>query len=160
MKTIVVKTQAEWDALPKAFSEWTEIEIHSSADILIEIRTNPDSSNVTAYDSSNVKRVSKDFKTQEQTANETLWTIGETLTHLKWEPKAHECGAGKFHACAHPIHCDKYRTETGDRYIAIKVALKDTYVWKNGEHPNKIAFRNGTVLHECDVNGKKKDRTK
>src|SRR5438128_2445762 len=48
------------------------------------------------------KRVSKDFKTQENTTNETLWLIGSTVEHSHWRPETGECGAGKFHACSRP----------------------------------------------------------
>ena len=102
------------------------------------------------------KRVSSDFKTQEGTANETLWPIGSTVEHAAWDPAKQECGAGKFHACAAPHFCDQYRDKKGDRYVAIKVAIKDMFLWKNNpEHPNKIAFRKGVVLHECDIHGRK-----
>jgi hypothetical protein len=46
------------------------------------------------------KKVSKDFKTQENTKNETLWIIGSTLEHPAWNPNNGECGEGKFHACS------------------------------------------------------------
>ena len=102
------------------------------------------------------KRVSSDFKTQEKTANETLWTIGATLTHPNWEPALQECGGGKFHACHNPKACDRYRQTEGDKYIAIEVAVKDLYAWpKKPEHANKIAFRKGKVLHEVNAFGEK-----
>ena len=102
------------------------------------------------------KKVSKDFKTQENTENETHWKIGETLTHPKWEPTQRECGPGKFHACAKPYLCDQFRSEPGDRYVAIKVAKKDLFVWDyEPEYPHKIAFRKGAVMHECNNFGDK-----
>ena len=94
------------------------------------------------------KRVSKDFKTQENTANETLWTLGATLIHPAWDPKKEECGGGKYHACPEPFFCDQYRDKADDKYIAIEVAKADLYAWPNGSHPHKIAFRKGTVLYE------------
>jgi len=96
------------------------------------------------------KRVSSDYKTQERTLHETVWAIGSKLTHPEWNPKESECGAGKFHACSRPYFCDEFRSERGDRYIAIKVAKEDLYVWPNAEYPHKVAFRACTVLHECD----------
>ena len=101
------------------------------------------------------KRVSKDFKTQENTNNETIWKIGKTITHKNWNPTESECGEGKFHACATPYFCNEFRDNESDKYIAIKVKITDTYEWKNGNCPTKIAFREGKVLYECDVNGKK-----
>ena len=101
------------------------------------------------------KRISKDFKTQENTANETTWTIGTTLTHPKWSPENEECGKGKFHACSRPYFCDEFRSNSGDRYIAISVSLKDLYEWKeNPQYKYKIAVRKATVLYECDKHGK------
>jgi hypothetical protein len=41
-------------------------------------------------------------------------------------------------------------------YIAIRVALVDLYEWPNAEYKHKIAFREGTVLYECDRFGKEK----
>lgn len=76
------------------------------------------------------------------------------LTHPKWSPKDQECGAGKFHACATPYFCDQFRSERGDRYIAIEIAVKDLYAWDGGDYPHKVAFRAGTVLFECDRYGK------
>jgi hypothetical protein len=96
------------------------------------------------------KRVSVDFKTQELTKNETVWTIGTTLVHSAWKPKDGECGEGKFHACPQPFFCDEFRYDTGDRYVAIEVARKDLHSWPNPEYQHKIAFRKGTVLYECD----------
>jgi hypothetical protein len=102
------------------------------------------------------KRVSSDFKTQEGTPNETAWLVGSTATHANWSPEEKECGVGKFHACAAPHFCDQYRDTQGDKYVAIQVSTKDCHVWpKNPEHPHKIAFRKGTVLHECDIHGRK-----
>jgi hypothetical protein len=100
------------------------------------------------------KRVSKDFKTQEGTENETTWTIGTTLTIPEWNP-VKECGTGKFHACSRPYFCDEFRNTAGDRYIAVSIKLEDLYEWKdNPEYPHKIAFKEGTVLYECDRFGK------
>jgi hypothetical protein len=102
------------------------------------------------------KRVSKDFRTQENTSNETLWTVGTTVTHPAWCPDKTECGAGKFHACAMPYFCNDFRSEKDDRYVAIEVKKVDLYEWKkNPEYPHKIGFREGKVLYECDKYGKK-----
>ena len=100
------------------------------------------------------KRVSVDFKTQEQTENETTWTIGSTLEHANYNPNE-ECGKGKYHACSRAYFCDEFRIKKDDRYIAIKVAKKDLHAHDNGSYPHKISFRKGTVLHECDRYGKK-----
>ena len=250
MKTLIVTTQAEFDALPSSFPEITEIEIRADKATGIVVRQTPDSSTVTAYGSSTVtacgssivtaydsstvtacgsstvtacdsstvtaydsstvtacgfavavlwgsakirkkgkyakvvrqrvlkaktlaewidindvevkgqfvtlyKRVSVDLKTQEGEANETLWAIGSSLVVPNWDPAGSECGAGKFHGCPAPRYCDEFRTKAGDRYVAIKVAKKDCKVWPDARYPHKIAFRAGTVLHECDKNGKK-----
>ena len=101
------------------------------------------------------KRVSSDFKTQEGNPNETLWPIGATVDHKAWDPSHSECGEGKFHACSRPYFCDEFRSTKGDRYIAIEVALKDVYEWKNNpDYPHKIGFRKGLVLYECNRLGK------
>jgi hypothetical protein len=100
------------------------------------------------------KRVSSDFKTMENTTNETLWEIGKTLDHPSWNPTGEECGAGKFHACSRPYFCDQFRFVPGDKYIAIKVNIKDMHAWENRSYPHKIAFRKGTVLYQCDKFGK------
>jgi len=101
------------------------------------------------------KRVSSDFKTQEGTRNETLWSVGSKVTHPKWKPEASECGEGKFHACSRPYFCDEFRTTRGDRYVAVQVALADTHEWTGHcDYPHKIAFREGIVLYECDRFGK------
>jgi hypothetical protein len=100
------------------------------------------------------KKVSIDFKTQEGTENETLWEVGTTLTHDNWEPYKSECGKGKFHACARAHWCDGFRNRNDDKYIAIKVAVSDLYEWPDEqEYPQKIAFRKGKVLYECDRDG-------
>jgi hypothetical protein len=54
MKTIVIKTQSELDALPDKFEEYTQIEIRSDASVEIVVRKSYDSSTVYAYDSSTV----------------------------------------------------------------------------------------------------------
>jgi hypothetical protein len=100
------------------------------------------------------KKVSHDFKTQENTKNETLWTIGSTVTHSAWNPDKQECGEGKFHSCSRPYFCDEFRSNTGDKYIAIEIKKKDLYEWKNPQYPYKIAFRKGRVLYECNKFGK------
>lgn len=103
------------------------------------------------------KRVSIDFKTQEGTPRETVWTVGEELIHPEWSPAKEECGPGKFHACSRPYFCDEFRSEKNDRYIAIEIKLEDAFAWeKNPDYPHKIAFRAGKVLYECDRFGKKK----
>ena len=101
------------------------------------------------------KKVSKDFKTQEGTKNETLWEIGATVTHPAWNPAQRECGEGKFHACSRPYFCDEFRTNKEDRYIAIQIKTDDLYEWTAPEYPHKIAFKEGKVLYEVDKFGKK-----
>ena len=100
------------------------------------------------------KRTSLIYKTQENTENETTWTVGTTLTHPDWNPQKTECGEGKYHACSRPYFCDEFRSNKGDIYIAVKIAIKDLYEWKGGQYPHKIAFRQGTVLYRCDRFGK------
>jgi hypothetical protein len=102
------------------------------------------------------KRVSKDFKTQENTERETLWAIGATLEHPAWKPETSECGEGKYHACSRAYFADEFRKENGDRYIAIRVAVTDLYEWPNPSYSHKIAFRRGTVLYECDRYGERR----
>jgi len=102
------------------------------------------------------KRVSYDFKTQENTKNETVWEIGSKVIHPNWQPELDECGEGKFHACAYPHWCDIFRNKKGDKYIAIKVSINDLHEWKdNPSFPQKIGFREGIVLYECDRDGNK-----
>jgi hypothetical protein len=100
------------------------------------------------------KKVSKDLKTQEDTENETLWEIGTTLTHDNWKPGRDECGEGKFHACARAHWCDGFRIWNSDKYVAIEVKVGGLYEWPDEqEYPQKIAFRKGKVLYECDRDG-------
>ena len=95
------------------------------------------------------KRVSSNFKTQEGTENETSWVIGTTLEHQNWNPAKNECGGGKFHACAKPHWCDVFRNKKSDKYIAIKINVKDLYEWTgNSAYPSKISFRKGKVIGE------------
>lgn len=101
------------------------------------------------------KRVSVGFKTQENTQRETFWKVGSTVIIGTWDPYVQECGPGKFHGCAAPYLCDKYREKPSDRYIAIRVNVKDMYAWNGGAFTDKIAFRKGKVLYECDRFGKK-----
>lgn len=102
------------------------------------------------------KRVSKDFKTQEETPNETLWVIGSTVDHPSWNPSSGECGEGKFHACSKPYFCDEFRNEKqDDKYIAIQINLQDLYEWKNPQYPHKIAFKKGKILYEVNKWGEK-----
>ena len=105
------------------------------------------------------KRVSKDFKTQENTANETTWTPGTKMEHPSWNPAA-ECGEGKFHACSRPYFCDEFRGGSEDRYVAIEIKVADTHQFKNPTYPHKIAFRRGNVLYECDRFGDKIEAAK
>ena len=102
------------------------------------------------------KRVNKDFKTQEVTKNETAWKVGTVVEHKNWQPELSECGEGKFHGCGITIMCDRFRDLKDDKYIAISVNLKDLYCWvKNPNYPEKIGFRRGKVMYECDKNGNK-----
>ena len=97
------------------------------------------------------KKVSSEFKTQENTSNETIWAIGATLEHPDWNPSKEECGAGKFHACAKPHWCDRFRNIKGDKYIKIKVHINDIYEWTGRSFfPQKIAFRKGTIIEEVN----------
>ena len=100
------------------------------------------------------KKVSTDYKTQKTTENETLWKILTTVTCKDWHPEKNECGEGKFHGCAYPHWCDIFREGKG-KYIAIKVKIRDLYEWQNNPaYPQKIGFREGTVLYECDRYGR------
>jgi hypothetical protein len=101
------------------------------------------------------KKTSKYFYTQENTVNQTLWAIGGTVTHPDWRPTLKECGEGKFHACSRPYFCDEFRSQQGDRYIAVKIKVTDLYEWEKPDYPHKIAFREGNVLYEVNKYGKK-----
>ena len=107
------------------------------------------------------KRVSRAWKTQEDTTNETDWEPGKTLEHHAWNPGDDECGAGKFHACSRAYFCDQFREISGDRYVAVEIKLEDLYAWPAArqQYPHKIAFRRGLVLHECNKHGRKIERT-
>ena len=100
------------------------------------------------------KRVSSDFRTQENTQNETKWKIGSTVVHPAWQPDVTECGDGKFHACSKPYFCDEFRRKPGDKYLAIQACVGDLHEWPNPSYPHKIAFRKGKVLYECDKLGR------
>ena len=139
----------------------TKIKKHGHAQVITPTRMKGtdgwlDDNAIVAVDDSVVlfKRVSREFKTQEGTDHETTWILGATLEHPAWSPEKDECGAGKFHACSRPYFCDEFRSKNGDRYIAVKIALKDLYAWPDGQYPHKIAFRVGTVLHEVDKLGR------
>ena len=101
------------------------------------------------------KKVSKEFKTQEGTKNETLWKIGDVLDLPVWNPEKDECGEGKYHAVSRPYFADEFRSNKGDRYIAIEVQHKDLFPWPKPQYPHKIAFRKCKVLYEVDRFGKK-----
>jgi len=97
------------------------------------------------------KKVSFDFKTQENTKNETLWLPGTTVEHPDWKPFKDECGAGKFHACSKPLWCDTFRNGRGDKYVSIEVDVSDLYEWTDSPtYPKKIGFRKGKVLSEVE----------
>ena len=99
------------------------------------------------------KKVSKDYKTQEGTANETTWALRTTLEHSNWNPSLKECGPGKFHACAKPRWCDMFRNEKDDKYIAVRIHVQDLYEWTNNpSYPQKIGFRRGYVVGEVERN--------
>lgn len=100
------------------------------------------------------KRVSHDFKTQEDTENETHWEIGKTLEVPNWNIRG-ECGEGKFHACLSPMMCLRYRDSPGDRWIAVQVEVNDIHIFRHPNFTDKVAFRKGKVLYEVDVAGKK-----
>ena len=101
------------------------------------------------------KRVSKGWQTQEGTKNETIWKPGAKLVHPDWDPEGAECGEGKYHACPVPHLADEFRSTEGDRYVAIRVKVEDLHAWTdNPKNPDKIAFRAGEVLYECDRYGK------
>ena len=100
------------------------------------------------------KRVSKDMLTQENTENETKWEIGATLTVPNFDP-SQECGPGKFHACSRPYFCDEFRSNAGDVYIAIRVAVSDLQAHDGGSYPHKIALRSASVLYLVDRWGEK-----
>jgi hypothetical protein len=100
------------------------------------------------------KKVSTDFLTQEEKPWKTEWKIGTTLIHPAYNPKESECNGGKYHACSRPYFCDEFRNNPGDRYVAIEVTKKYTYVWPNPMYPHKISFKTGRVLYECDRYGK------
>ena len=101
------------------------------------------------------KRVSHDYKTQENTPNETLWLLGTIVVHPSWNPKEKECGEGKFHAVSRPYFADEFRSTKNDKYVAIEIECKDLYEWKDDpQYPHKIGFRRGRVLYDVDKFGK------
>ena len=111
------------------------------------------------------KAVSNDYKTQEDTVNETSWIPG-TIVEMpmdKWYPDNGECGEGKFHACGNPMECLEFRNNIDDKFVAIKVNKEDLFLWSIHSkttharimYPHKITFRKGEVLYECDMDGNK-----
>jgi hypothetical protein len=100
------------------------------------------------------KRVSKDYKTQELTENETIWLPGTFVSIPIWQPEKQEGGANKFHGCAFPGWCDLFRKKEGDKYIGISVAVNDFFEWKKSpQYPQKIAFKKGYVIGDCTREG-------
>ena len=100
------------------------------------------------------KRISENYKTQENTLNETLWLPGTIVEHKDWMPEKSECGEGKFHACAKPYWCDCFRNKKRDRYISILVNINDLFEWKrNPSYPQKIGFRKALEIKEVDRMG-------
>jgi len=55
MKIVTVKTQAEMNALPLSFDEWTEIHIKSDTTFWLKVTKTYQNAQVTAYDSSQVR---------------------------------------------------------------------------------------------------------
>lgn len=47
------------------------------------------------------------------------------------------------------------KTQADNKYVAIEIAVKDLYAWKNPSYPHKIAFRAGKVLHQVNLGGVK-----
>lgn len=101
------------------------------------------------------KRVSRHYETQEDSPRyRTLWKPGVRLEHPAWDPRSEECGGGKYHACSTPAACDAFRSDADDRYVAIRVRLEDMHAWEpRPMYWDKIAFRAGEVLYECDRDG-------
>lgn len=114
------------------------------------------------------KRVSYDYKTQEGTKNETLWLPGVIVEMGigEFNPYEKECGEGKYHGCGNPRDCYKFRSYRYDKFVAIKVKKEDIFLWSKyiqerkltGTlgfilYPEKIMFRKGEVLYECDIDG-------
>ena len=118
--------------------------INVNTSYLKRFKINIENENIILY-----KKVSNEFKTQEKTSNETIWTVGTEIEHPNWNPLNGECGEGKFHACAKPFWCDVFRQNKKDKYIAIQVNIKDIHEWKdNPSYPQKIGFRKGKILSE------------
>jgi len=52
MNTVIVKSQAEWDALPKSFETYTTIEVRTPLDVWLVINSIPESSHAELWESS------------------------------------------------------------------------------------------------------------
>ena len=153
---------AYWNVVIRRYAPSVTVRIHSSRVTIIEpieIRDNEDWLTFHGFDCAQnlvvlYKRVSSDFRTQEGTSHETKWIPGTIVTHSAWDPAQNECGASKFHAVARPWMADQFRWMKGDRYVAVEIDRSDLYAWRGTpDYPDKIAFRTGRVLYECDRDG-------
>ena len=64
MKTIIVKNQSEWDALPEKFAEMTAVHIYSDPKVPMDIKRTPGNSTVEARENSILRLLSGAIKVE------------------------------------------------------------------------------------------------
>ena len=96
MKTIIVRSQAEWNALPAKFDEYTRIEIRSPQHEGIAIYVVPGSSHVEAWESSHVEAWESSHVVAWESSHVEAW---ESSHVVAWE-SSHVVARGSSHVVA------------------------------------------------------------
>ena len=73
MKTLIVKTQAEWDALPEKFDEETAVHVYSDPNAWIVIKRNPENSSAVLWANSSAVLWANSRAVLRENSSAVLW---------------------------------------------------------------------------------------
>ena len=82
MKTIIVKNQAEWDALPDKFAEFTAVHVYSDPKVPLTIKRTPGNATVEAWENATVEAWGNATVEARENATVEAW---ENATVEAWE---------------------------------------------------------------------------
>ena len=151
MKTIIVKTQAELDALPDKFDEYTVIEIRSATDTWIKVTTARESSQVEAWESSRVEAWGSSQVVARESSRVEAWGSSQVVARGSSQVVARESSQVEAWGSSQVVAHDYSMIAVLAATVVVKMLLDYSVASCRGVKPKIVKrARTATVIHAPD----------
>ena len=121
--TIIIKTQAEYNKLPKEFKEFTKIEIRSDSNTWIEVRNVPKNSHVSACDSSYVSAHDSSYVSAHDSSQVIAYDSSQVTAYGSSQVRAYDSSQVIAYGSSHVI---AYGSSQVSAYGSSQVIMLDS----------------------------------